>query len=215
MSSQSIDSYFDAFHQCWETGTVEDLCSWYDDDYQGIYLEKTINIDDVINRLHYNRQHYDNMSAQVLSVSESGDNQYLVLVLSHAIHTGLNKSSEVLSSTLYELKNKKILSTSTVSDKAVDFSISIKDKEDLTIETAKKAKLLSQISSYLKKKTLETTVTPKELACLYHYLLGHSFKVIGVNLNVEASTIETHLRRLVTKLGLKTKSSLKQLFTLT
>lgn len=213
VSHQSIKTYFDAFHACWVSGTTHELCEWYDKAYEGIYLEQKIHINDVINRIHYNRHHYSDISFQVLSVSESGHNKYLVLVLSSAFHKTLKQTSEVITSTLYELKNQKILKTSTVSDKAVDFTLSVKDKEDLTIETALKAKLLDQISHFIDAHLLDINVTPKELACLYHYLLGHPLKVIGVKLNVEASTIETHLRRLTTKLGLKSKSALKQVFT--
>lgn len=212
MVSKKIDLFFTAFNSIWEKGSIESLSKWYHPDYKGIYLEKEIDFNDAENRLRYMRFHYHDIRSRILSISESGENKYLVLTNALALYGEQKKLTKILTSTLYELKEERILKTWTVTDKPLKFGLTLYETEDLTIEAAQKKKLLSEISEYFKKQMSDIKISPKEFDSLYFYLLGNPLKVIGAHLNVKASTIETHLRRVVNKFGLNTKSGLKKLF---
>lgn len=208
---KSISSIVEELHMAWSTQDIKAFQKLYHHDFHGYYCHQKITIKEILNRVEHLKQHYKKCLWSTISTENVKKNQILVFAKTTLLDFNEVKSI-ILHATLYEVLNNKVYRSYSASDLPINLLLAPEEKEDLTLRTSRKRQLSNHIKEYQKVHSLSKNISNRELDCLYYYLLGFSFALIGTHLDIKASTVETHLSSIVQKLELSNKYDLRNKF---
>lgn len=214
MNKSEAEEIFTKVHGVWESGTVDDVKKTYHPDFIEYRHGKMIDIHTLIDRFRFAKMQYNKVRYTLDDIVKVNENQFLTLSTFYAVDAKTKKPAEMMVCTLFQLEKKQIYRGWVVSNNKIDIALDMSEPEDLTVQAAQRKKLEQRLEMLGRERNDVVGLTKREIDCLYLYLIGLSLKQIGTELNISATTVETHLRKIQKKYGFANKVELKKKFKL-
>lgn len=199
-----IQLYLDAFMEC----DIETMKEFFHPEYKGIDGSTEFNSDHKIERAILAKKTFGTYFLSLIGAHVLSENRVMSLSYFFGHDKTLNKACEKHFAIYSEIKDDKIYKECLLTDPPLNTEHT-DPFTDISIEKRLKKRLIN-ILNHTNYRDID--LSAKQLECLYLYLLGDSYELIGKKLYISKKTVDSHLNAVKDKCKLLSMKELKQFF---
>lgn len=201
-----LQLYLDAYMDC----DIDVIKSFHHPEYKCIDGSYEFGTEHKIERAKLAKKTFGTYFVNIIGAHVLSQNSSMILVYFFGHDKILNKACEKHGAIYSEVKDDKVYKEFMLSDPPLD-TAHADPFTDTPIENKLKKRLIYILNH---QNYSHISLSAKQLECLFLYLLGDSYELIGKKLYISKKTVDSHLNAVKDKCNLFNMKELKKLFKL-
>lgn len=210
MNRQQLQAFYDQVNEATLAADTALLRQLFHPDFVGVDSGVEYDFSHIIERTQHTKARYGCYFFKLIDCQSLGPDQALMLTYFYGHDQQLDKACERHFAVHLTFKEGKIISEAILCNPPFEPGFNSLNTH-VTIEALQRQKLY-QILKMANFHHL--SLTSRELDCLFHYLIGKTYRETGEALHISGKTVDSHLTNVKSKCGIESLKELKSFFKL-